>query len=78
LKGRREHSERAAPSHVSLVGPHLHCCLDNYYIARVTPHADHCAIDGPGIAPCHVPNEEHAREVVCMWVRLRGERERDQ
>jgi len=55
---------------VIAAGLHLHCYLDSYYIARITPHADHCAIDGPGFAPCHVPDEEQAREVVRMWVRL--------
>lgn len=50
---------------------HLHRYLDCYYVARITLQGDHCGIDGPGFAPCHVPSEEEAREVVRMWVRIR-------
>jgi hypothetical protein len=39
------------------------------YVAR-TLDGDHCAIDGAGLVPCRVPNEDESREVVRMWARL--------
>lgn len=54
---------------VTAAGHHVYCYLDGYYIGRITLYADHCGIDGPGFAPCHVPTEEEAREVVRMWSR---------
>jgi hypothetical protein len=57
---------------VEAAGYHIHCYVDHYYVARITLHGDHCAIDGAGLKPSHVPNEEEAREVVRMWVRLGG------
>jgi len=55
---------------VAAAGHHLYCYLDGYYVARISLDGDHCGIDGPGIAPCEVPSEDEAREVVRMWVRL--------
>ena len=56
---------------IAAAGHHIHCYVDRYYVARITLHGDHCAIDGAGLVPCRVPNEDEAREVVRMWVRLR-------
>ena len=59
---------------VIAAGQHVHCYLDEFYVARITLYADHCGVDGPGFAPCSVPSEEEAREVVRMWVRRRSGR----
>jgi len=56
---------------VDAIRHQIHCYLDRYYVAGITLYGDHCAIDGSGLVPCNVPNEEEAREVVRMWVRWR-------
>jgi len=67
---RMDPSDRLEFDPVTPAGHHLHCYLDNYHVARITLYADHCGIDGPGFAPCHVPTEDAALEVVKMCVRL--------
>jgi len=64
-------SDRIKFEPVIAAGQHVHCYLDEFYVARITLYADHRGIDGPRFAPCHVPSEDEAREVVRMWVRLR-------
>ena len=64
-------ADRVEFSPVTAQGSHLYCYRDKFYIARIAIHADHCAIDGAGFAPCHVRNEEEAREVVRVWARMR-------
>jgi len=53
---------------VTAQGEHIHVYLDCYYVARLSAHGDHWSIDGARLVPCQVPSEEHAREVVRMWV----------
>jgi len=57
---------------VTAAGQHVHCYLDEFYVARITVYADHCGVDGPEFSPCDVPSEAEAREVVRMWVRLKA------
>ena len=54
---------------VIAAGQHVHCCLDEFIVARITLYADHCRIDGPGSAPYYVRSEDEVREVVRMRVR---------
>jgi len=41
-------SDRIKFEPVIAAGQHVHCYLDDYYVARISVHADHCGVDGPG------------------------------